>query len=219
MAKARLSSYIKKIESKYIIAREKYEKACNELDMIESRHRNLDKTLYSRNGLEKEFLEYVDQKENKIKELSVIRDGFLADCTDIVKDSDKVFDRRFGYNPADIDNNGLAILENGNPTPSEIMRLGNLYKEQGNNTMLFMCAERLKDSKDIDVMGWCAMATMDRRTRPDHDNLDGFIEVCKAGLRDDVNLSNGIHKRHDEFLVDAITRGDEITVDVPNPWE
>lgn len=220
MAKAKLSGFVKKIDSNYIKAREKYNAVAGELDRIEINYRNIDKKLYSPDGLLKAENQYLADKKKKTAELTAIREEFMETCENIIKESDKVFDRKYGFDPRDIDNNGLLILDKGNPTEQEIMRLGDKYADAGNATMLFMCAERLKNSDNAEIRKWYASAIANRNTRPDHDILNEVIATCHGGLRDDVVLSNNVHNRlHDATIEDCIAKGDAITIEVENPWE
>jgi hypothetical protein len=219
MAKAKLSSYIKQIENKYNKAREDYNKVVADLEQIEKDYKAIDKSLFTTAGMNIETQKYLNKKKTARDEIIKIRNSFLQECDAIKKSSDAVFNRKYGYVPQDIDTNGLVILEKGNPTPQEIMQLGDSYKQQGNNTMLFMCAEKVKDIENADVKAWYAGAIQDRLSRPDHECIDGFIEVCVAGLRDDALLSNGVDKIHGDLLQEHLTAGDSIEVDVINPWE
>lgn len=220
MAKAKLSGFIKKIESNYLQAREKYNAVAKELERIEINYRNIDRKMYSQEGVKKAEERYFSDKKKKKAELTQIQAEFMETCENIIKESDKVFDRKYGYDPRDIDNNGLLILDKGNPTEQEIMRLGDKYADAGNTTMLFMCAERVKDSKNNDVQKWYANATRSRNARPDHDIFSELVTVCYAGLRDDPQLSDNVHNRlYDSTIENCITKGDEITVEIENPWE
>lgn len=220
MAKAKLSNYIKQIEKKYSKAREEYNKVVADLEKSEKAYNAIDKSMFTTAGMNAETQKYLDKKKSAIDKITKIRGEFLQECDAIKNSSDAVFDRKYGFIPQDIDANGLAILEKGNPTPQEIMRLGDRYKKQGNNTMLFMCAEKVKNIEREDIKAWYSNAVKDRLSpRPDHDCINGFIEICVAGLRDDVLLSNGVNNRHDEFLQEHLNASDAIEVDISNPFE
>lgn len=220
MAKAKISSAVKKIENKYIKAREQYEKITKEIENLERGFEALDKSLYSSVGMQAEKEKYQKQRKELEAEFSKIRKEFRQEAEIIKKDSDKIFDRKYCYTPQDIDANGLAILDKGNLTASEIMRLGENYKAQGNNTMYFMCADKLKDNDDATVRAWRINAKALRDSREDHAILDEFTGVCLKGLRDEINLSNSVHKHlHDDSFRYHVNQGDGITVEVENPWE
>ena len=220
MARAKLSSYIKKIENKYIVAREKYAEIEKKLNELEQEHRSTNKSDYSVQGMQKKDAEYLEKKRALIAQLQAVRDDFTKTYEEIKKESDEVFYRKYCYNPADVDDKGLAILEKGNPTEQEIMQLGARYEQQGNNTMMFMCADKLGNSKDLDIKAWAQRAAAMRGERKDHRVLDKFAGVCLSALRDEISLSNNIHDNlHEQAYNEGVTAGDSITVEVGNPWE
>ena len=229
MSKVSLKTYIKKIESKYIVAREKYESVVNKLNVENERYNSIDRALYNVQGL----AQIDEEHHKKISEykntLVGIANDFKANAGSVTAESDKVFDSIFCYTPKDIDANGMAILEHGGMTTKEIRKLANDYKKQGNNTMYFMCAERLKDSELPEDKAVYGEALMLRRDRPDHSAIDSMIELCSGGLRietafsvkleDGISASDAMHARHDELLQDILSKADAISADVSNPFE
>lgn len=219
MAKITLSGYIKRIEAKYIKAREEYEKKAEELEGLKIKHDNLDKSLYSPQGLTKINAEYDENRRKALIELEEIRQNFIKAAADIQTDSDKVFDRVYEFTPELVDASGLAILDGANLSDREIRRLARGYQERGNNTMLFICAERLKNLDDPENFKLRAEAHKLREDRPDHDILDGFTESCAHALRDNRVLADGIAAHHDEFLLSHLAAADQIAADVPDVWK
>lgn len=216
----KLSSFIKKIEAKYIQARDKFEKISKDLKQAEADYSALDRNMYSSEGWQKKCKEYDDKRKALLKEYEKVREEFAQATEDIKSESNKVFDRKYVYMPEQVDPNGLTILDKGNPTEREIVRLGNDYRAKGNSTMLFICAERLKESQDDTIRRWAVDALRPRKDRSDHKVIDGFVESCNYGLRDDAMLADAYHNKvHDNALVESVRAGDNITVSTANPWE
>ena len=216
----KLSSYVKKIEAKYMQAREKFEKITKDLVQAEADYKALDRNMYSSEGWQKKCNEYDDKKRALLKEYKKVREEFAQAADNIKAESNKIFDRKYIYMPEQVDPNGLTILEKGNPSEREIVRLGNDYKAKGNSTMLFICAERLKESQDDTIRRWAVDALRPRKDRSDHKVIDSFVESCNYGLRDDAMLSDAYHNKvHDNALVESVKAGDTISVTTVNPWE
>lgn len=219
MAKVKVSGYIKQIEKEYKKARERYEETTRKIEKIEKDYKNIDSKMYSVAGMERKQAEYIKTLNETKRQYDGIRDDFIKECERITIESDKVFTRRFGYTPQDIDANGITILEKGNLPPNDIVRIAEDYKEQGNYTMFYMFAEHLKESSDTNIKAWYNNAVYEKNTRPDRENITAFVDCCLAGLRDDTALANGIHRKHEGFLQAHINAGEQIEIDIQNPWE
>ena len=229
MAKAVLSHYVKKIEAKYLLAKEKYMSIVDQINKENERYNNLNKANYSAQGITALRAE-LEQKTMSLRaEMDAIRAQFEIDAREIVKESDKIFNRRFSYTPADIDNNGITILEKGNLSDTEVMQMADNYLQAGNSTMYFLCAERLKASEDANCRSYYGRANTMRNEREDHKIFDEIINICSAGLRTETTMShdlkdaiqagNIIDNNRGAYLHDVVTKAESITVEVANPWE
>lgn len=230
MAKAYLKDYVKKIESKYLLARSKYIACVEKLKAENDKYNHVDKSQYTYKGLQ-----ILNAKHNDIiakcrEDMDAIRMQFVADASEIVKASDKVFNRMYCYTPSDIDSNGVTILEKGSLDNAEIMRLGLEYLQTGNSTMYFMCADKLKGAEDAESRKYYLDAINMRRDREDHKIFDYVINMCSAGLRTgtiyDSNDIDGaisscemIENNMDDYLSRALEDAENIAIPVANPWE
>ena len=229
MSKVSLTTYIKKIEAGYIIAREKYESITTKIIAENERYNSIDRNMYNVQGLN-QIDELHKEEIRKLKnQIPIIKDEFEKKVAGIKAESDKIFDSKFCYTPKDIDANGMAILEHGGMTTKEIRKLANDYKKQGNNTMYFMCAERLKESELPEDRAIYDEASRLRRERPDHKSIDAMYSLCIAGLRTETSLSSNIeagiqaskamNDKHAELMQDILATADTITINVANPFE
>lgn len=229
MAKANLSHYVKKITAKYLLAKEKYMTLADQISKENERYSNIDKDKYSMSGRRDLANEHDEILRPLRAEMNGIQAQFEYDAREIVKESDKIFNRKYAYTPADIDNNGITILEKGNLSDYEIMQMADDYLQAGNSTMYFLCAEKLNASSDANVRSYYGKATRMRNEREDHKIFDNVIGLCSAGLRTETSLSRNldfaieagkmIDRRMDNYLSDYLKQADNITVEVANPWE
>lgn len=229
MAKLKLSSYIKRIEAKYVIAREKYEVIAEKIKAEEEAHNSLDRSKYSLQGLQ-EIQEAHREKIRSLKDdLIAVQNVFGEEANAVIKDSDSMFNRKYCYTPADIDNNGLVILEKGVLNDSDIIKMADDYLNAGNSTMYFLYADTFKDSQDDRLYNYYLNAHNMRTNRPDHILLNNMVDMCKAGLRvntyyseninEGITASNAVNRKHEEWLSNVIKEADTIAVEVSNPWE
>lgn len=227
MSKIKLTTYLNKIESKYIKAREDWENLQKELKEEETRYQNIKWINLSPQGKIEEQNAHIKKNREISQRLEQIRKDFDKSASDIVKDSDKVFNRAYQYTSEDVDMNGVAILQNGNMNDKELMELAESYRLKGNNTMYFMVAEKLKHDKPFEMLsdtereaeGYWREAHRRRTTREDHECFDGFRDICLKALRDEGYLSNGIHKQHDSLYQRYKDFADGVEVEAPSPWE
>lgn len=218
MAQANLTTYIKQIEAKYITAREDYEKKTAELDKLTKDYKDLDRSLYSSQGLTVMDEKYYIARRTKERELNEIGENFTKDAEQIQANADKIFNKVYGFTPELVDNRGLAILESANMTDKEIIKLAEYYKENFNNTMFFICIDKLKDKNNPDNIKIMGEAQRLRDSRPDHDIIAGFVHCCNSALRPEKFLSDGVAKHHEEFLQSHIAAAENITANVPDIW-
>ena len=229
MSKISLTTYIKKIEASYIIAREKYETITAKISAENERYNSIDRNMYNMQGLTQIDELHKEEIKKLEKQIATINDDFETKVSNIKEESDKIFDSKYCYTPKDIDAKGMAILEYGGLTTKEIRKLANDYKKQGNNTMYFMCAECLKDSELPEDRALYGNALSLRKERPDHNLLDGFVEMCKSGIRtrttfsnkleNGISASDRIHAEHENILRSVLSNADSITIDIDNPFE
>lgn len=219
MSKIKASAYIKKIEAKYCKAREEWEKAVKNLDLLEVEKANINRKLYTTEGLNKIDAEYLSKRKEHKAKMIASRERFGEEVTEIKAECMAVFDSKYRYTPSDIDTAGLALLEHGNMSERELAEIATKYKDAGNTTMYFLYAEKLKDSKTPEYYGIYVKAVSIRETRPDKELLDAFEYVCDMGLRDDKNLANGVHNRlHDETLERCIKEGEAMEAEYKSPF-
>ena len=227
MSITKLTTYLNKVEAKYIKAREDWEKLQQELKDENDRYQNIKWINLSPQGKNEEQNNHIKKKNEISNKLDQIRKDFEKSVSDIVKDSDKVFNRSFQYTSEDVDMNGVAILQNGLMTDKELMELAESYRLKGNYTMYFMVAEKLNKKKPFEMMSdsereaysYYNVSHQRRIAREDHACLEGFKDVCLKALRDEDYLSNGIHKEHDNFYQKYKSISEEIEAVVPSPWE
>lgn len=205
------SDYVKKIEAEYAKAREKWAGAVKKLDLLEAEKNGINKALYTTEGMNKIMTEYREKKKALRADITASREAFKTAVASIKSDCKAVFNDLYRYTPADIDTNGLAILEHGGLSEKELAEMAEKYRDAGNATMFFIVAEKLKDSPAPEYSSIYAEAKRKRDTRPDIELLERYEYVCMMGLRDDIELSNGVHSRlQAKALADAVKDGESI---------
>lgn len=227
MSKIKLTNYLNRVEAKYIKAREDWEKVQKELSQENENFNNINWMNYSNQGRQEESMKHEEKKRELQTKLEKIRTDFIEAVEGIRKDSDKIFNRVFQYTASDVDQNGVSILQNSSMSPSELMEFAESYRQNGNYTMYFMIAEKLKsDKKDHEMneserkaKAYYQKAKSRREEREDHELIEGFKEICLKSLRDEDYLSNGVHKIHSEFYEDYKTETEKIEADSFSPWE
>ena len=190
-----LRDYIDKIERKYINSRADYEGTAKELQALTELHKEYASSPdYSYEGKQKEREKYeVRSRELKNTIESISRD-FRDYCNQVYRESDTIFDNKYEMNPDSIDDNFIRYLSLGTITEKKLLEFANRYKADDNITMYRICGEyaekNLPESPDIRKM---ITDTVMSSERVDHHILDSYIDICLKGLRDDINLANGIH--------------------------
>ena len=214
----KLTTYLNKIEAKYITAREEWEKLQKELKAEDDRYQGIKWQNYTYEG-QKEEQERHNRRVSEIKgKLSNLRTKFSDSVDGIVSDSDKVFNKVYQYTPSDVDMNGVAILQNSTMRDSELMTLAESYKKAGNYTMYFMVADKIKGNTQ-EGKNYKVLAASARDSRDDRECLRTFGEVCMKALRDNSVLANGTHGLHDDYYQKCRKTAEGIEANTPVPWE
>ena len=226
MSKIKLSSYLNKVESKYILAREEWEKIQKEIKEENEKYNNNKWQNYTQKGIEDIQIGHFKKLKELSEKMDQVRSKFENAVSEIMKDSDKVFNKVYQYTPTDVDINGVAILNNGLMGTNELIDLAESYRKSGNMTMYFMVADKLKPDKVSDKMDesdWKAYSyytnSRQARQRNDHECIEGFRDICLKALRDEDYLSNGVHKMHDEFYQKYMDYSEGIETEVESPWD
>ena len=226
MSKIKLTTYLNKIEAKYIKAREEWVSLQKKLKMENDRFENIKWGNLSLDGKTEERNKHEEIKKDIYKKLEKLRNDFSDSVDSIQDDSDKVFNRLYRFTPEDVDEKGVAIIQTANLKSSELIDLAESYRAKGNPTMYFMVAEKLKVDKptikmteqEKEASAYYTKA-QERRNRDDHQLLQNYKEVCMMALRDEDYLSDGIDKIHDDFYQGHKEEADLIEVDSVAPWE
>lgn len=226
MAKIKLTNYLNRIEKEYIKARAKWEETQKQIQFENNNFESIKWVNYTPQG-RKELRNKHNTNIDRLKnELEKIRQDFTDNVTEIQADSDKLFNRMYQYTPSDIDEKGLAIIQNSNIEPDELITLAESYKAKDNYTMYFLIADKLKTEKGLDNLSESEQKGHDyyiqakeNKTRKDHELLNGFRDVCLKSLRDDVTLSDGIGNIHNDFLVDFTKGTDNIQINDVELWD
>lgn len=227
MSKIKLTTYLNKIEAKYINAREDWEKLQKELKNEEERYQNIKWINFSFEGRKEEQNRHTEKKNEIFEGMEKIRKDFEKGVGEVIEHSDKVFNRVYQYTSEDVDMKGVAILQNSSMSDKELLNLAESYRSKGNYTMYFMVAEKLKKDKPFEMLdesereaqAYWGLANERRSHREDHDCLESFGEVCLKALRNEDYLSNGIHKEHENFYRDFLECAEGIETEMSSPWE
>ena len=123
MSKVKLTSYLNKIESNYIKTREKWEKLQKELKDEETRYNSLDFTSMNDKGMNREFTLHMEKKKDIYKKIEGLRHEFEESVQKVKSDSDKIFNKNYQYTPSNVDQNGIAIIQNVKFGNNELMEL------------------------------------------------------------------------------------------------
>lgn len=227
MGRIKLSTYLNKIEAKYIKAREDWEKTQNELIQEEERFNNIKWSNYSPQGRQEESTKHQEKKKALREKFEEIRKTFSEDVEKIKESSDKVFSKLYKHTPGEVDMNGVALLNNSSLSPVELLELAESYRNSGNYTMYFMVADRMKSDKSLDSMdeaektarAYYEEARRQRKKRTDHELLEGFRDICLKALREERGVSDGIHRHHEEFYQEYKNSSDRVEVVSDSPWD
>ncbi len=214
MAKVTLGSFINKLESKFEKSHEAWEKAQKTYWEKFTKYSQTDRFKYSPDGLREIDEQYKKDKEKFEEDIATIQKDFKEYAEQIEKDAGKIFDRLYEFTPADMDAAGVELVKSSGMSDTELMKLGQKYREQGNMTMYYYCASHIdKDGKvektPIEVRSdyenltqkFKKNAENERRDRKDKDLLEGFALLCDAALRDNKTLADGVYKKHESEYV------------------
>ena len=226
MSRVKLSNYLNKIEAKYVNARESWEAIQKKVAEENIRFSSINWANYSIQGIAEEK----NRHDNTIKELysklEDIRKDFEENTSGVMKKSDEVFNRVFKYSPADIDQNGITIINNGSLNNKELIDLAEQYRSSGNYTMYYLIADKIsvdagtvQTKDDREALGYKEMASYKRKNREDHRILEEYSQICLKALRNEDYLSNGVHRAHDDFYSSYKMDADEIEARTESPFD
>lgn len=211
MAKVTLGSFINKLESKFEKSHEAWEKAQKAYWEKFTKYSQIDRFKYSPDGLREIDEQFKKDKEKFEEDIATIQKDFKEYAEQIEKDAGKIFDRLYEFTPADMDAAGVEIVKSSGLSNAELMKLGDKYKEAGNNTMYFYCASHIDvdkknglemlNNEESFALKYKEKAELERRNREDKDILEGFALLCDAALRDNKTLADGIYKEHESDYV------------------
>lgn len=225
--KIKLTTYIDRIEAKYINARKEWEKLQEKITEENKHWDSIKWNELSQLGVTNERVRHIEKLESVNIELEALRVKFGKSVEAIKEDANKIFDKKYSFTAGTVDQNGVTLLQSGALGSDDIIRIANEYYNQGNYTMYFLCADKLKNSFSHNnennpvekrASSFLGMANQ-RRKREDHGVIEGFEYVCMCGLRNEDYLSEGVHKLHDDFLAKARAQADEIEVVTESPWD
>ena len=216
----KLRDYIDKIERKYMNSRSDYESTAKELQELNKKHTEYASSPdYSYEGKQKEREKYDIRARDLKNNIEAIAREFRDFSNQIYKESDTIFDNKYEMNPDKIDDNFIRYLSLGTITESKLLEFAKRYKADDNITMYRICGEyaekNLPESPDIRKMITDVVLSSER---VDHHILDSYIDICLKGLRDDINLSTGIHERHEDLIRPLQSSANLITCDLESPW-
>ena len=220
MAKVTLGSFINKLESKFEKSHEAWEKAQKTYWEKFTKYSQTDRFKYSPDGLREIDEQFKADKEKFKENIATIQKDFKEYAEQIKKDAGKIFDRLYEFTPADMDAAGVEIVKSSGLSNAELMKLGNKYKEVGNNTMYFYCASHIDvdkknglemlNNEEAKALQYKELAEMERRNRKDKEILEGFTLLCDAALRDNKTLADGVYKDHESEYVKHYQLAQEI---------
>lgn len=225
--KIKLTTYIDKIEAKYINARKEWEKLQEKITEENNHWNSIKWNELSQLGVTNERARHIEKLESVNIELEALREKFGKSVEAIKEDANKIFDKKYSFTAGTVDQNGVTLLQSGALGSDDIIRIANEYYDQGNYTMYFLCVDKLKNSFSHNnehdpvekrASSFLGMANQ-RRKREDHEVVEEFEYVCMSGLRNEDYLSEGVHRLHDDFLAKARAQADKIEVITESPWD
>lgn len=210
----KLSTYIYEIEEKYTKARNEFSEVAKQIDQLDLNHRaNIRSGNLNDKGIKREFANYNKSKRELQAKIRSIRNTFSVEIEEIRTRVDNVFKDLFKVNPEELDLRAVEILKSGMLTDSELVEMANDYKADGNLAMYRYCGTFADiNSRDKDLRQ-LAVDSKKPTKREDLSIIDSFSESCSLALRDDVALSNGIDRHHDEFLQVSLSSAEAIRTD------
>lgn len=219
MAQYKLTTYIERLESLYKKAREDYNKAIKSLNELEDSHRKkISSGELNAVGVQREGELYNTKKREYLDAIAAARDTFTTGAAEIRQAVDTLFRDLYRVDPASIDLKAVEILKSGMLTQTELLEMATNYKEQGNLAMYRYCGTFADEKYSPETRSLAGAAKMALQ-RTDLQQIDSFIDMCLKGLRDDVDLADGIDKHHEEWLQSYLQEAEEITATVDTPWD
>lgn len=199
MAK-KLTDYLNEMENAYIEARSAFDTAENELSTLKKvNDSNMSNNHYTAQAKLELLSNYKEAQREIISNLQKARKEFLETCDQIKEHVNSDFKSKYAPTADCMDLKAAEMLKSGMLTEKEVKEIVMNYKKSGNNTMYRYSATFLDDKSSDGEVQSLALDAKRPYTRPDLEIVDHFIEICSKGLRDDLVLSNGIHRVHDKF--------------------
>lgn len=208
-----LKKFVDEMEREYTGARLEYESMFEQLKNAKLKYDTTVSDKYlNEEGKKKATDDYNVESKRIKKEIENIRNRFVTATDEVINREAEVFRKKYAVSPKDLDMMAVTILESGFLTENEVADMAVRYKQSGNNTMYRFACRHLDENSSDQSIRLLARDAYREVERPDTEIMNEFRDVCLRGLRDDIELSNGIHKRHEEFLTAVVEDSEGISV-------
>ena len=217
-----LKSYVAKLATAYETARTKYDKAATDLKTATETYQTKKSSgNYNAQGLKNLSDKYEQTKRECTAKIIEAAEEFNKAYSEVRAEAETIFKDLYEITPAGVDMPMVELLKAGVLSDKDIIKFANEYKSNNNMTMYKMCgnfAEQRGRGRDPEL-DKLIVAAGQVGQRPDLAVLDTYAYVCQKGLRDNVQLSNGIHNQLQETaLAEALESGAAVSIDVDMPW-
>ena len=214
----KLTKYINEIENLYTEARADYEESVARLEYLEKEHRQkLNNNELNAVGIKRENERYANKKKELQQAIATVRNTFADKAEEIKSRVASVFKDNYCLNADDLNLKAVELLKRGLLTDKELFEMAMHYKSIGNVTM-YRYVGSFANKKDNDPnMKHIALDSKRSMRRDDLMIVDSFTDCCLRGLRDDVGLSNGVHRHHDEFFASSYSDAKSISTTFNSP--
>lgn len=183
----RVSYYIRQAQDVYNDMRGRYEKICGELDKLTEKERELRRNAnqYSAAGLTQRTEEvYAKQRQLK-SELDGFGSEWARRTREIRDRCESMFAEKYGIDPKQVDQNGLALINSGLLSDHELLKLADSYTD--NQAMRRFCGaaieERGRNNSDDQLRAAGAAMVSKSQEQPHLAIFDGFCELQSRGIR------------------------------------
>lgn len=218
MAKRYFNDYIKRLDESYKTARRAYTEMAQELSKLEEENRvnnsaGMQRKL-SAEGRQMLSQDYLARRWEIMRKLEGVQMDFERTSRELRGEVERSFNKLYDADESRVDLRAVEIIKSGILSDSELKRMAERYKAEGNNTMYRLACSGAKGRTDNDMKALAAHANSPVPRR-DLELYDSLASAYNMALRPrEIKASNAIDARlHDMAYEQTLQMGADIMVE------
>ena len=218
MATKYFNTYLENLEKQYQLARKAYTDAVEDLKAIEEgyKKKTSPKNLKNLSMSGRQAIEgsHLRERREVMNRLERIQMDFERATREIRGEVERAFNRLYDADESRVDLRAVELIKSGILSDTELKRMAERYRTEGNNTMFRLACNAAKGRNDIEMKTLASYAN-NPLPRRDLELFDNLASAYHMALRPrEVSASNAIDARlHDMAYSQTLEMGRNIKVE------